>query len=84
MFFAYRLYYNVTNNSVKYVYLSQICEWISMIFIIRYQKEMKVEELMYQINNNYGRIQRREGNLKQVFFVFFGVVFMVDFLIIVF
>ena len=47
----------------------QSLEWLTMIYIIIYQKNQKMSEIMYKLNNSneYKNFQKRETTFKNVF-----------------
>lgn len=68
----YRTTFIIYNVTAVYIFSAQICEWLSLIFIIRVQKDSKIEEIMFQVCNNYKGIEKKEKVMKFVFSIYFG------------
>jgi hypothetical protein len=45
--YCYQLSMIVVPYVIEYVYISQIFEWMAMVFVIMTQKNRRVEEILY-------------------------------------
>lgn len=71
LYYLYQLLAQVVPFSMEFMYISQICEWMAMLYILKYQKQRKIEEILYDQNLFDSQARRNEKVMAIIFRVYF-------------
>lgn len=71
-YYAYLVACRLAGFSLDFVFLSQICEWLAMVFVIVTQKGTNINEIWYRHQQFQSEICKKEKNLIAAFGILVG------------
>ena len=71
IYYAYQILIIASLFSIEFVYISQVCEWMAMCFVIMWQRGKTIEKMMYDYNVVKNEFKAWEIFMNRVFKSFF-------------
>lgn len=70
IYYSYQLLFLAVAATMEFVFVSQICEWIALLFILLSQKNLSINEMFHDYNMFNSQLRKKERVMKAIFLVF--------------